>query len=293
MLLERFNLGPADLLGRGGEAEVYALDGARVLRIYKPQVPAEYIARRHAFYERVGALRPPFELPQILEAGVAQGRSFAIERRMRGRDFAAALPALDGPDRERALASYLTVAAQIGEIALDGQPFGELLAPGAPLQRASWPQFLWDRAQQALAASRGDLEQDVPGLDAKLDALRDALRELDGFAERRLVHGDYFPGNVYIDGLSICGVGDFGYTSLAGDPRMDLAGAVAYMEVVDGYRPGDTAFLTRLALARHGPGLARWLEVYRVYYSLYFSTCKRDDPRTYAWCVASLRRWPA
>lgn len=285
-----FHITPADLLGKGGESEVYALDGGRVLRIYRPGASVAYLERRHAFYALLLQQRPPFELPEVLASGVAEGRYYTVERRMTGRAFAAALPALSGAARERALASYLLVAEQVGSLRFPERPFGELLSPAEPLQRESWPQFIRDRVQQTLAVSRPDLEQDVPRLEAVLAHVEAEIGALEGFGEKRLVHGDYFPGNVYIDDdQQVCGVGDFGYTTVVGDRRMDLAGAVAFMEVVDGYRPDDTPLLMRLLTERHGPGITRWAGLYRLYYSLYFSPCKLDDPRTYAWCVGNLR----
>jgi putative membrane protein len=105
-----------------------------------------------------------------------------------------------------------------------------------------------------------------------------------------LVHGDYFPGNVFIDDdLTISGVGDFSGLTIIGDPRMDLAGAVAYVEVVDSYRPDDTAFLLRLVTERHGEAILPILALYRLYYSLFFTVCKADDPEFYAWCIENLR----
>ena len=211
---------------------------------------------------------------------------------MCGRDFAGVLPELHGKDRELALASYLHVATQIGTIHFPDRPFGEILTAGEPLQRDSWAQFLWDRLQQTYRVSQADVEQDVPGIDVVLAHVRAQLRGLDGFREKRLVHGDYFPANVYIDDdLTICGVGDFGYTTVVGDPRMDVAGAVAFLEVIDGYRRDDTVFLMRSVAEQHGAAMAGWIDFYRLYYSFYFSSCKVDDPRTYAWCIRNMRAW--
>lgn len=285
----RFDVAPTDLLGAGGESEVYALDDARVLRIYKPGVRAEYVERRRGFYDLLAARRPPFELPVVLEGGRLGDRLYTVERRMPGRVFAEVLPTLRGADRERALASYLSVAEKIGEVCLPDRPFGEIMTADEPVQRDSWPEFLWERLQQSYRLSQPDLERDVPDIGVALALVRSELRGLEGFAERRLVHGDYFPGNVYVDDeLEIRGVGDFGYSTVVGDPRLDLAGAIAFLEVVDGHRPEDTAFVTRLARERHETDIVRWLDLYRLYYSFYFSTCKVDDPPTYAWCVRNL-----
>lgn len=285
-----FRVSDGDLLGRGGESEVYALDDARVLRVYKAGAPTGYIERRATFYQGLAARHPGFELPEVLERGLVGGRIYTVERRMRGRAFADALPALRGAERERALASYLETAARIGAVDLPGQPFGELLAED-PVRRDTWPAFLWDRLQQTLAVSLPDLREDVPGIDALLAQLRADLRALEGFAAPRLVHGDYFPGNCFIDEtLAVSGVGDFGYTTVAGDPLLDTAGAIFYLEVSDGYRPEDTPLLLRLAAERHGREALRQVEIYRRYCALYFSHCKRDDPRTYVWSVRHLRR---
>ena len=291
-MVEGFPITPADLLGRGGESEVYALDAARVLRVYKPGIPAAYVARRAAFYALLQQQGPPFALPDVLASGEVAGRLYTVERRMHGRAFADALPHLSGADRERALTSYLRTAAQIGTLSFPERPFGELLTAGPPLTRASWPQYVWDRLQLTVSRSRPHLLRDVPRIDDVVAHVRAELRALDGFSEKRLVHGDYFPGNCFIDdALEVYGVGDFGYTTVVGDPRLDLAGAVAYLEVSDGYRPEDTPFLMGLLGAWHGPEIGRWIALYRLYCALYFSDCIEADPHTYAWCVRNLNAW--
>ncbi len=132
----------------------------------------------------------------------------------------------------------------------------------------------------------------MPGVDTVLAHMQAELRVLEGFGEKRLVHGDYFPGNVFIDNdMTICGVGDFGYSTVVGDPRMDLAGAVVFLEVVTGYQPDDTPFLMQTVEERHGTGMTRWIDFYRLYYSFYFSRCKSDDSPTYDWCIRNLRAW--
>lgn len=289
-MLNRFNVGPANLLGKGSESEVYALDDTRVIRLYRPQTDLAYIEQRLALYDLLHQQHPPFELPLVFEKGTLDDRCYTVEQRMRGRAFADVLPILTGDERNRALRSYLRVAEQVGRIRFPGRPFGEMLVSGKPLQCASWPQYLWERLQHTYRMSRADVEQDAPGVDAVLAYMQGALRLLEGFQDTCLVHGDYFPGNVFIDDQqNICGVGDFGYSTVVGDPRMDLAGAVVFLEVVDGYQPDDTAFLMQVVEERHGPGMARWIDFYRCYYSFYFSTCKADDPRTYAWCIGNLR----
>ena len=209
---------------------------------------------------------------------------------MSGQDLAQALPQLSGDDRARALTSYLDVATQIGTIQPSNQRFGEILFPDGPIQRDTWSQFLWDRARQTLAISRGDLLQDVPQLDRLLADFYTRLTALEPMTTKALVHGDYFPGNVFIDDTcTVYGVGDFGYSTVVGDARMDVAAAIIFIEAMEGYQAADTQLLLRELSTRAphiGPDI---LDLYRLYYSFYFSHCKEGDPRTYWACVRSLR----
>lgn len=292
-MLEHVDFTTADLLGQGGEAQVYALDSEWVVRLYHGSVDPTFVAQRRALYDFLRSQSPPFALPQILDSGTYRGRTYTIERRMPGSDFRKVLPSLTGRERERALLSYVTVAGQIGRIRLPNQPFGELLSIQHPLRRMHWSTFVWDKMQANLHWSRADLEQDVPHLDERLTAIHQLLELVEDIQEPCLVHGDYFPGNVFIgDDGTICGVGDFGGTTLAGDPRMDLAGALVFLEVVDEYHPDDTALLRDYLVAQYGLSMIEIIQLYRMYYAIYFSHCKYEDPATYAWCVTSLHTLP-
>lgn len=44
----------------------------------------------------------------------------------------------------------------------------------------------------------------------------------------------------------------------------------------------------KLFADRHGEAVLRLENVYRTYYSLYFSPVKKSDPKLCAWCVANL-----
>lgn len=288
-MLDPMDVSSDELLGSGGESQVYALDDTRILRLYHNHLPEDYLQQRHTFYAQLHAHHPPFEIPQIIDAGHINGRFYTLERRMNGRDFKSVLPTLTGPARTKALASFLQVAQLIGTIQFPDHPFGELLAMGEPLRCDRWPQFLWDRMQQTLYDSRADVEQDIPHFTSVLELVQEELHFFAGFTDKCLVHGDYFPGNVFIDDdLNICGVGDFGYTTLIGDPRMDVAGAIVFLELTEPYRLDDTALLLDLVTEHYGPEITRVIHFYRLYYSIYFSYCKDSDRKTYDWCVSNL-----
>lgn len=292
--LARFKITPADLLGQGGESQVFALPASegqprQVLRVYKAGVSEKYIECRENFYRNLAARQPNFELPHILASGKIEGRHYVIEQRFRGQDLGLALMTLDGAPRRKALTSYLELSAKIGALSLAGEAFGELLAPEKPLRRSGWRAYLWARLQQALEESRADVLEDYPHLDAALERLAAEFGYFDAVREPCLVHGDFFPANVFVDDdQNLYAVSDFGYTTVAGDPFMDRAAAVAFLEVGDWYRPQDTAYLTREYIRLFGAQNLPALVLYRMYYSLYFSVCKRSDNRTYRWCIQNL-----
>ena len=76
---------------------------------------------------------------------------------------------------------------------------------------------------------------------------------------------------------------DFSPMTVAGDPRLDLLCALIFIEVDDGYQSGDSKAVRQLIAERHGEASLRLEDVYRTYYSLYFSTARRRDPKLYNW----------
>src|SRR4051812_34832722 len=140
-LLQQFGITAAALLGKGSESSVYALDQARVVRIYGRGASIAYVQARANFYAQLAARHPAFVIPHVLDHGIIDEHAYTIEKRLHGHDFARILPQLAGQDRERALISYLNVATQIGAIDVPDAAFGEMLLPHGGLQRPTWPQF--------------------------------------------------------------------------------------------------------------------------------------------------------
>ncbi|MBU6334477.1 MAG: phosphotransferase [Chloroflexi bacterium] len=276
----------ATLLGRGSESAVYALDGQHVLRHYHPGISDAYVAARAVLCERIAAAGATFTVPQVVAHGQIAGRPATIERRLAGADLATAWPALTPAARHTALTSYQRVAGQIGRVCFPAAPYGELLDTAAAIRRDRWPEYLMARLDATLARSRGWLLRDVPRLAALLRWFERAAADALGSVPRALVHGDYFPGNVFVDDRAqVYAVGDWGYSTIVGDPRLDQVTAAQFLALVDGM--GDDARTTALARLAIDPLV---IALYTSYAALYFAPCHDDDPRTYAWCVATLRQ---
>lgn len=289
VILNRFELFDEDLLGQGSESSVYAMDAGHVLRIYRDTIPWDYVERRNAFYTELAQHKLPFAVPEIHSVGAWVGHIYTVETRMHGQEFATVLPTLEGEARATALTTYLDAAASLGEAHFPDKPFGELIAD-PPLQAASWRDYLTARMAQTLTQSRADLHNDVPELDRVLALIEARLPVVGEVQTKSLVHGDYFPGNVFLDdNLTISGVGDFSYATVVGDARLDLAGAVWLMGAAQDYRRADSDFLRDLIKSRWGDETLAVVDFYQLYYSIYFSGCKADDAATYWWCVDNLR----
>jgi aminoglycoside phosphotransferase (APT) family kinase protein len=289
-ILARFGIDRSRRIGHGGEATVYALDDARVLRLY--HASPHGIAQLAAFYDELAGQDPGFALPRIIEHGEIDGVPYTVDRRISGRSLMDALPALRGGERRRALDGYFEVACRVRELRTGRVPYGEILREDA-VRAVSWPAYLHARMGRCLADSAGWLPADVSALDRAVERLRIGI---DALAETAplLVHGDVFPGNVMVgDDLRVTGLVDFGRLTCVGDPMMDVASSIVFLEVARGFHEDDVPYLTQLARERFGKSIFATIALYRAWYAVRFSPHRDDDTNLYAWCVRSLSEMAA
>jgi aminoglycoside phosphotransferase (APT) family kinase protein len=283
---ERFRADVVRRIGHGGEATVYELTGDRALRVYHGAPHgANEIA---AFYRAIARGDTPFALPEILEQGDDGGVFYSIDRLIPGRPLHELMKYLSGDERTQALASYTDAAFEIASLPPVRHEFGEFLRDDDSIRAVTWNEYLLARMQRSVQASPW-LRDDVPALDEVVAALTKRIRALTP-VRKALVHGDYFPGNVLMsDELTVAGVIDFGPLTVIGDPWLDLASALIFLEVArPGYTPTDTEFVRERLAARVGATIQDTITTYRGWYAIRFSPYRDDDPNLYAWCAGSL-----
>lgn len=275
-VLARFGIDESALLGRGGEARVFALDGERVLRLPHPGVdPADLEARRRLLDQ----IRDPAVLatPEVLEQREEDGRGVIVERRLPGRNAMEVL-AETGTDRVGLVRDHLDAARRIAQLPCPADAFGELWGPG----RITAPTFAAWSAQR-LAASLHTAGELVRHLDpARLTAdLVDALPDPEPAAPK-LVHLDAFLGNMLAAHDRITAVVDFGPMVIGGPAELDPLVAIAYLspEITPTVAPADVA-VARAWAGELGLGEAlgpaeRWIAAYW--------TGAVDDERLQRWC---------
>jgi hypothetical protein len=222
-ILAEFGIGASALIGSGRQSLVYALDDARVLRVFRRGGDMVALTRLKAFLADIDG-RADIATPLIEK--IDSAARFTVERRLPGTAMIALMPGLKGGRRRTALANYVAGADKIAAIDYRDRPYGHLLAP-APIRAGTWTEFLRRSLDRALmrngaviAAEVGDAED----LRARALALSEPLTPRPAKA---LVHGDYFPGNVLLDAaLTVSGLVDFsayhhGADLPGDDPRGD------------------------------------------------------------------------
>lgn len=232
--LAAFGVARDAMLGRGGEAEVYALGADRVLRVHHAGATAGAVERRVALLAelRSSAARVPFEIPEVIGTDSVAERFVTIERRLPGRGMDSVL-AEEPLDREGLIAAYLDASTHVGDLVAHAESWGEL-CHGRPIRTDAFRGYLEAAAARSLAAAGREFAAvDAAGLAA-------AWPESD---TRSLVHFDIFPGNVLVDDGRVTAVFDFGPLAIAGDRRLDPLAAAVYLEPTfsPAARPRDLA----------------------------------------------------
>ncbi len=294
-LLASFGTSRDQLLGSGGESEVFAIDEQRVLRLYRrPHDPSDrtvgQIRQLLSSWEGVSI---GLDVPKIIHVGERDGRFYTVDRRFSGRCLSPWLAQAQPGERREALGNYLDATEQLRHLPSPIPGFARLVGQQAPQQFSSLGQLLHNMLEGPVRISRGQVERDLPNVAQTWSRLHADLT--DRMVAPALVHGDVCPANTYIDRRSdrwvVSGIGDFSPHTVNGDPMMDIAGAVIFVEL-EPYpeAAADAAWLEALAVSRGDRDVSHWIDVYRRFYGFYFSDSFRFDPVLYAWCLRQLRR---
>jgi aminoglycoside phosphotransferase (APT) family kinase protein len=254
------------LLGRGGEASVYALDEERVLRIHRPGPGATNIERRASLLEALATHAPPlpFAIPRVLEARELHERWVTIEARLPGHSLASALERAEAAERRALLRSYLEAVRLLSEVRCPGAFYGDLLADDA-IHTSSFRDYAQRRARRSLDTAGGRL--------ATLDAA-ELARGLPEPQSPAFVYLDAHPSNVLVSTERVSAVIDFGGAAIAGDARFGATVAATYLSERD--QPVAQEWLAEQGLSELYGATRRWIAA--------FWSFARDDTALFGWC---------
>jgi hypothetical protein len=277
-VLNHFGIGADARLGHGGEAWVYALDAARVVRVLHEGGRAVDLERRQRLVDELSRGDRSFALPEVLDVGEVDGRVFAIERRLAGRSVMDELAQCEGDARARLIEAHLDAAAALGDLHLQPRDgFGDLIADDG-ITASTWREYLELRATANLAAAGPELGAIDP------IAVCGALPEP---VAADFVHLDAFAGNMLTDGTRITAVLDIGPTSVAGDRRLDPLSAAVYLASPD-ITPVATPADVDVAMSwLRAAGLHDWFVPTQRWLAAFWAFAV-DDPRVARFCRAIL-----
>lgn len=272
-VLARFGVAPSDLLGHGGEAWVYALDAERVIRVLHRSQDCGHVRERQGLVDELRQGPVSFALPEVLDCGSVDGRSYAIERRLPGAALGDELRRLDRRSRDRLVEHHLDAARALGDLHLDDRGwFGDLLGD-SPVRTDGWRDYLEAKAADGL--------ERAPGFEAIDPA--ELAADLPDTTERSFVHLDAFAGNMLSVATTVTAVIDIGATSASGDRRLDPLSAAVYLcspaitpAADEGDRRVARAWLTDADLIDHLEPARRWLAA--------FWAWATDDRSLHDWC---------
>jgi hypothetical protein len=278
-VLGRLGIGPEALLGHGGEAQVYALDDARVVRVLHAGGDADQLRRNRELIAELSAEAARYEFPAILQVRELGGRIYAIERRLPGRSLLEELQTVEGRRRDLLIEAHLDAAISLGGVSLRPRDYFGDLVGSLPLRTTTWRAYLKAKAEESLAAG-------MVGMPVDTAALADALPEPD---QPGFVHLDAFAGNMMTDGRRITAVLDIGPACVVGDVHFSPVAAAVYLSAPP-ITPSATPRDMQIANAwLRGHNLGELFDPVRYWLAAYWSFAV-NDPKVLAWCHSVLDR---
>ncbi len=286
-ILQKFSPRPT-FLGEGIESRVFDIGNGKILRIYKDASKQKH-SERQLLSKRLSKHKLPFDLPLLHTAHRVNGTVYTIEKKFQGTDFSNVLPSLKASARKEALSNYIQAAGVFKKVVFEDLPYGELLSERLETG-PDWVEYLKRRVQQQITKSKW-VQQDVKQFDEVLAKINRRLEALPHKPTKNLVHGDFYPANVFIDkDLHITAVGDFSGLTVIGDYKMDTAGAVYFPEIFHQFSEDDKQYVLSLVSDLYGEDSLEIIYTYKLYYAALFADGKEYNPETYDWAVTVLNQ---
>lgn len=289
-VLQRYGITPGAWLSAGMEAEVYALDADRVLKLYPASADLTRLQILRDFYAALERHDAPFALPRILELAAEDGLIVAVEQRLAGRPLTTLLPLLAPERLDLVMRRYLDAALAVPRCAARPVFAGRKLFAPAGADTGDWHQFLARELQCVVSRIAPYLQRDIPQFRERLNQLQ-AILGLPYHGDERLIHGDFCPGNLLVDDtLQVTALLDFGILTMVGDPFFDIATAWVFFDMYAELKANARERLLALLLDRLGAAARGRLYRYVLIYSIlsadtYSTTCADGH---YQWCVTNL-----
>ena len=292
-ILQKYGTSPQALIRKGMEAEVYALDENTFLKLYVGTIDPVYLVTLRDFYNSLDRSVLSYALPEIKSIDVEGDVCITVERKLPGAPMSVLLSTYCKKQMDDAMRAVLAAVLELNRFSLPLHQDRYKLFDGEGLSLRSegdWHQFLARFLRRKLIELESHLEREVMDFHGKSECLFSIL-EVPYIGDYRLVHGDFFPGNILVDGnFRITALLDFGLLTMYGDPLFDIATGWVFFDMYDVLKVNIRERYLSIILEMLGERVRGILYRYVLLYSFlsantYSPACSDDH---YQWCVANL-----
>ena len=285
--IDKTKLIPENIIGKGMQTTAYRYaDGLIIKEVRDTSI--EYLKKLKSFYKKLSEFKLNLAFPQIEEITEEDNKIYLLEREIDGVELMTILHKLDIESRRKLLIKYFDTLDELKKISFNNSNYGELFAfSNKEINSDSWKEFLIQRMKVSFSLGGKFLVKHIHDIDSIFNSYLEEISKFEYSDEKCLVHGDYFPKNVFVDSnFNISHLIDFSELTLVGDHRVDIAGSIIFLK---DWLDSDIEFLYKYAVKKFGEEIEYYIWFYKIYYSFRFSNCKDLDPGLFKWCVKNLR----
>lgn len=285
-ILKKLQVSNPLFLGKGGEGYVFSYKDGLAIKIYL-NASQEYLSELLKLQKYLLDANLPFATPSIQEIGSLDEKYYTIEKLLKGISMEQKLPIVSSEDKYVMLKSYHEALKALNTIEFSDIPFGNILKTPMAVTDPTWPGFLIKMIDQRVAIAKERLRKDVSNFDSKVKQFKEVIKTEFNIDKKYFVHGDYYVNQVLVnENNQISAMLDLGIHSMAGDRKQDIA-SICFFEL-DKYPREYIKYLTDLAIKDYGEEILKYNDIYKLYYSFYFSDIYKQNPKHYWMFVKTL-----
>lgn len=293
IILDKFGISKSNFLGSGMEAEVYAYNDNKVVKLYNDMSDSSKQRILKGFYSKIDSSSLSYELPFIYDTFEENGILVTIEKRIEGNNLQSMLSKMNYIKQNNMMETYLNANIELKSVKVKPNLEGYTLFNDQQitlLNINSWFDLLKEEIIRKQRELESYLKRDVLNYDAKVKQLVGIL-SLGYEGEYSLIHGDFYPGNVMInESGKVTGLIDFGLMTMYGDNLFDIAIGWVCFDMYNELNANIYERYLNIIISTLGEDVRKRLYFYVLIYSyisanLYSHNCEDGH---YQWCVKNL-----
>ncbi len=271
LALNHYDLNSRSLLGKGTEAEVYALSEDLVLKLYAGTNRLGKLEILKKFYDGLDDSALSVRVPRIYSIEPVENLLCVTERRFHGMPLESLIAKASDQQLNAIRPEYLRGVSELANLSVSYNPRTFLLfdeVGKSDIQTGDFHHFIRRMVLDKAESNKDTLSSTVKHFSRKLATLESLLDE-PYVGNLFVIHGDYFPGNIIArDPDRLEAVIDFGSFTMFGNPLYDVATACSFFDMYGPRRDVIRDELIETAVSLHGEPSRKWLLAFMSSYAL-------------------------